>query len=187
MVEAYLSTKHNLRAGGILIMVMVVDTVLGERIMVTELQVVLIALNVVDLAIGLGNALWVGAVEVGASPHVPGMVVVEEIVLEGGIVMVIAMMTAIVVVVIVKETVVLIVGTGMAAVTDMAMIVMVLIVIHRMVMERKGAMIVIVPGELSDMAVVVLPVTREATEKDQGPMIVQVGEDNLRMMIAIDD
>jgi len=154
---------------------------------VTELQDVLIALNVVDLDIGPENALWVEVV-VGASHHVPGIVVVdEEIVLEGGIVMVIAMMTATVVVVIVKKTVVLIVGTGIAAVTDMAVIVMVLIAIHKMDMERKETMIVMVPGEVIDMAVVVLPAMREATERDQDPMIVQVGEDHLHMMIAIDD
>lgn len=165
---------------------MVVDTVPGERIMVTEPQVVRIALNVVDLDIGLGNALLVGLVEVvGASHHVPGMVEVEEIVLEG-IAMVIAMMTAMVVVVIVKEIVVLIAGIGTAAVTDMAVIVMVLIVIHRMGMERREAMIVIVPGEVIDMAVVVLLVMREATERDQAPMIVQV-EEELRMRIVIDD
>lgn len=161
----------------------------------TELQDVLIALNVVDLDIGLENALWVGVVVVVvvvASHHVPGMVVVdEEIVLEGGIVMVIAMMTATVVVVIVKETVVLIVGTGIAAVTDMAVIVMVLIAIPKMGMERKEVMIVMVPGEVIDMVVVVVVVvllaTREATERDQDPMIVQVGEDHLHMRIAIDD
>jgi len=92
-----------------------------------------------------------------------------------------------VVVVIVKETVVLIVGTDIAAVIDMAVIVMVLIVILRMGMERKEAMIVIVPGEVIDMAVVVLLVMREATERDQDLMIVQVVEDHLRMKIAIDD
>lgn len=167
-------------------MAMVVTVLQEGGIMLREHQDDLIASNVVVLDIGLGSVLWV---VVAFHLALDMVVVVVETVLEG-IVITAAMMTVIVVGVMVKGTVELIVGTDMAIVNNMAVIVMHLTDMHRMDMAKTGVMSVTVQGEVIDMAVVaaaVLHVMREATEKDQHRMIVQVGADHHLMMIVIND